>query len=72
MRLKENDMNYRLISSIVHELIAVADSTIHDNECPDKDKCATLLRIRKRLYAIREEVLDLIIKEEENGHQRND
>jgi len=69
MKQKENEMDYRLLSSIIHELISVAESTSHNNPCPHKDSCAIMIDVKKRLYTIREEILEVIQREEEeNGH----
>lgn len=54
---------YLSIDSIVHHLIYIADMLLHHNSCPTKDKCEAIQKARTELYSLREQILDLLTKE---------
>lgn len=62
---KVSKINYNNINIIIHDLIKVADSMIHDNPCSNKDKCEVIQKTRNKLYELRDTVLDILNKEEE-------
>jgi hypothetical protein len=59
-----SSVNYKNIDIIVHNLIKVADAMIHDNPCPNKDKCDIVKKSRQQLYVIRDEVLEILNEED--------
>ena len=54
------------LSSIVHALINVAERLVHDNTCPNKADCKIIQESKVHLYHIREQLLDILNKEEPN------
>jgi len=57
-------LDYREVSVVVHSLIGIADALIHNNGCENCHSCASIKQAREQLYALREDVLNLLTKEE--------
>jgi hypothetical protein len=52
------------LSSLIHSLINVAERLVHENGCTQKEHCTIVNDSRTRLYQLREEILDILNKEE--------
>jgi len=59
-----SQLNYRELNTIIHSLIGIAEALIHNNGCEECHSCEAIKKARIQLYELREDVLNLLNKEE--------